>query len=113
MRTDWYFRAAATAIAVFLGMLALRPYLAPAAARAQAPEPPGQLYIEPGVHTIRLPEGAGEVSGKIVMDLRTGSVWGFPTGLRLPYPVTLHSEAPVSHPIYLGKFDLAAIEKRP
>jgi len=113
MKTDWYSRTALAAIAVFLGMLALRPYLDPAAARAQVSEAPGPLHIEPGVHTIRLPDGAGEVSGKIVMDLRTGNVWGFPTGLKLPYPVTLRNETPVSHPIFLGKFDLAAVEKRP
>jgi hypothetical protein len=112
MQTDRYIRAAWLLMAVSLGAIALRPYLAPAPVRAQSSET-GAFYIEPGVHTIRLAEGAGEVSGKIVVDLRSGNVWGFPTALKLPYPVTMRNETPVSHPVYLGKFDFAALEKRP
>jgi hypothetical protein len=48
--------------------------------------------------------------GKVVVDLVTGKVWGFPTLSDNPYPVdTVHTILPVSHPIYLGRFDLSEI----
>jgi len=113
MKTDRYFRAVWLLMAVSLLVIALRPYVAPAPVRAQAAPDPTAFYIEPGVHSIRLADGAGEVTGKIVVDLRSGNIWGFPTGMKLPYPVTLRNETPLSHPVYLGKFDFAAMDKRP
>ncbi len=113
MRTERYTRVVLTLAAVFLGIIAARPYLAPAPVHAQQQSPdPGTLFVEPGVHPIRMAERASEIPGKIVIDLRNGNVWGFPTGDRLPYPVTMGKEPPVSKPVYLGKFDLAALNER-
>jgi hypothetical protein len=112
MQTDPYVRAAWIFAALSLGAIAARPYLEPTPVRAETAAA-SNLYIEPGVHTIRLAEGAGEVSGKVVVDLRNGNVWGYPTGMKLPYPVSLGNETAVSHPVYLGKFDFAGLQKRP
>ena len=70
------------------------------------------LYIEPGTTTLRTLDGRGQVQGKVVIDRRTGDVWGFPTGTSAPYPiVTMSSEPPHSKPIYLGRFDFAAMKR--
>jgi hypothetical protein len=112
MRLDLLCRAALTVAAIALAAIALRPYVAPAPALAQAPDP-SALYIEPGVYTIRAPDGSAEVFGKIVVDLHSGNVWGFPTGSKMPYPVTLRAEPPTSRPVYLGRFDLAGMHRKP
>lgn len=111
MESDRFVRAALMLIVAFLGLIALRPYVSPPAAQAQAPDL-YPLYIEPDVHTIRVPDGTGEFFGKIIIDMRNGNVWGFPTGSRMPYPIKLGNEAPVSHPVFLGKFDFAALNKK-
>jgi hypothetical protein len=44
----------------------------------------------------------------MVVDLRNGDVWGFPTLLGSPYPVDpTRSQPPTSTPIYLGRFDFS------
>jgi hypothetical protein len=111
MKTDWFVRALLAALVVFLGVIALRPYVFPPPAQAQAQDL-YPLYIEPDVYPIRVPDGTGEFLGKIVVDMRNGNVWGFPTGSKLPYPIKLLSEGPTSRPIYLGKFDFAALNKK-
>jgi hypothetical protein len=112
MNSDRLMRVAVLLAAAFLGVIALRPYVSPTAAHAQ-----GQdlypLYIEPSVHNIRAPDGSGEFLGKVVVDMRNGNIWGFPTGSKAPFPVRITtSEPPVSHPIYLGKFDFAGLNKK-
>ena len=93
---------------VLLAAAALRPDR-PSAVQAQSDR---QLFIEPGTTLLRTPDGRGQVQGKVVIDLRTGDVWGFPTASSAPYPVAVMSnEPPLSKPIYLGKFDLAAMHK--
>ncbi len=97
-------------IAVALVVIAARPYIAPApAAAAQSGQTAGTasdpLYIEPGTQTIRSLDGTSQVYGRMVVDLQSGTVWGFPTLTGLPYPVDISStKPPVSHPIYLGRF---------
>ena len=92
-------------IAVALTVLAARPYVQPQSVQAQAAavsEDP--MYVEPGVYLLRIPEG-GQVLGKVVVNLRTGNVWGFPTNNSDPYPTSsLDSKLQVSHPFSLGKF---------
>lgn len=112
MKSDCVSRVALLLAAGFLGVLVLRPYISPTAAQAQQVPDLYPLYIEPDVHSIRKPDGTGELLGKIVVDMRNGNIWGFPTGSRMPYPIKLGSEAPVSHPIFLGKFDFAALDKK-
>ncbi len=97
-------------IAVCLAAIAFRPYGAPPAARAQ--ENTRRFYIEPGALMLRKPGGDLRVYGKMVVDLETGHIWGFPTGMNSPYPVDPTSDVPpVSKPIYLGQFDFSTARK--
>jgi hypothetical protein len=108
--TDRFLRTTFVVIAAFLGVIALRPYLAPPSAAAQAGDI-NPLYIEPGVQNIRIPDGTGELLGKVMIDMRTGDTWGFPTGSASPYPIRLgKTEPPTTRPIYLGKFDFASMK---
>ena len=101
-----------TAIAVFLGVLALRPLVRPAPVAAQSGADPYWLYIEPRTTVLRKPDGSAQVQGKVVIDLRTGDIWGFPTLEGVPYPIDrMKSAPPVSEPIYLGKFDFSKMRR--
>lgn len=100
-----------TVIAILLAGLLLRPALQPPAVQAVSDR--SYLYLEPGVTTIRPVEGLGQTQGKVMIDLRTGDVWGFPTESFAPYPaLSGNHETPVSKPIYMGRFDFDAM-KRP
>jgi hypothetical protein len=92
------------AIAVSLTAIALRPYLAPQPADAQSGSP-YPFYIEPGTQLLRAPDGSKQVLGRVVIDMRTGKVWGFPTYGQDTYPINPMSSKPeVSHPFELGRF---------
>jgi len=93
-------------IALALIANAVRPLRHPAPARAQTEvSAPFPVYIEPGTQMIRSPDGSQNVYGKMVVDLSTGRVWGFPTLNSSPYPVDISSpKPPVSHAIFLGTF---------
>jgi hypothetical protein len=105
-----YLNAALTAIAILLAILVLRPAGSPSSVQAQSDD--SHLYIEPGTTTLRSPDGSGQVLGKVVIDRRSGDVWGFPTSTTAPYPVVVTShEPPVSKPMYLGKFDFTAMKR--
>jgi hypothetical protein len=98
-------------IAIALTAIAIRPYIYPAAAQAQSTSA-YSFYIEPGVQMLRAPNGSGQVYGKVAVDLRTGKVWGFPTGSLDPYPSNpLDSKPSTSHPFALGKFAFEDTEK--
>ncbi len=98
-------------IALVLATMAVRPTIQTPSVYAQSAG--RNLFIEPGVTSVRIPDGTGFVQGKVVMDLDTGDLWGFPTNSSAPYPVDLsNTKPPVSKPIYLGKFDLAELRKR-
>ena len=74
-------------------------------------EPP-HLYIEPLTTTLRKPDGTGQMEGKVVIDLRNGDIWGFPTLTSAPYPVdTTNTKPPVSEPMYLGRFDFTKMQR--
>ena len=48
----------------------------------------------------------------MVVDRLTGDFWGFPAAATAPYPIDATSSVPgVSKPIYVGKFDFAAMRK--
>jgi hypothetical protein len=97
-------------IAVSLGAIALRPYVAPPPVSAQSEVYP--VYIEPGVVMLRAPDGTRQVFGRMVVDMRTGKIWGFPTLTQDPYPVSATTTTPpTSHPFYLGKFALSDMDK--
>ena len=98
-----------TAILLLLCLLALRPAMITPPVHAGSEY--RDLYIEPGTTTLRTPDGRGYVQGKVVIDRRTGDVWGFPTGTSAPFPVvTTSPEPPHSKPIYLGRFDFSALK---
>lgn len=83
------------------------PAATPSIVHAQADSP--DFYIEPGVTVIRDPASGAQTQGKVMIDRRTGDVWGFPTASGAPYPVVAASkEPPVSKAIHLGRFDLAS-----
>jgi hypothetical protein len=68
------------------------------------------IYIEPGVKMLRAPDGSRQVLGKVVIDLHSGKVWGFPTTVDQPFPVDVTSQQPpTSRPFLLGKFDFSAM----
>jgi hypothetical protein len=98
-------------IAIALLAIAARPYIDAAPARAQSAEA-YSFYIEPGVQMLRKPDGSGQVLGKVVVDLHTGKIWGFPTGTPDPYPSSpASSKPPTSHPFALGKFAFEDTER--
>jgi len=110
MKRDPFVRFFLLVITASLGLIVLRP-LIPEKVEAQA-HPKYDFYIEPGTTTVRAPDGSVQVIGKVVVDLRNGKVWGFPTIGPQPYPMdTTKPEPPVSHPIYLGQYDFPATNR--
>jgi hypothetical protein len=97
-------------IAIALLAIAMRPYLQPQAARAEAT--PYPFYIEPGTQMLRAPDGSKQVYGRVVIDMRNGKVWGFPTMTTDVYPTNAMETKPqVSHPFELGRFAFEDAEK--
>jgi hypothetical protein len=100
-------------IAMALIAIALKPLRQPPPAKAQTEmSGPFPVYIEPGTQMIRSPDGSQNVYGKMVVDMETGNVWGFPTLSSSPYPVDISSpKPPVSHAILLGTFAFGDLYK--
>ena len=113
MRTDRYTKVVLTAIALSLMAIACRPLMQPSTVVAGVSS--SDLYIEPGVQSLHAPDGSRVLLGRVVVDLRSGTVWGFPTGTNSTYPVSVNgsSQIPVSKPFLLGKFDFDALDKEP
>lgn len=110
MSTDRYSRFVLTVIAGSLLAIALRPFANPPRTFAGAAS--SDVYIEPGVFSLRAPDGSKDLLGKVVVDLQTGQIWGFPTGSRSPYPVSVHApEPPISKPYLLGQFDFQSMQR--
>jgi len=110
MRIDTYTKVVLTVIALLLAVIALRLGTNPAPVLAGVSA--NDLYIEPGVYMLRSPDGMRQQLGKVAVDLRTGIVWGFPTGSNDPYPVSTMASAPaVSTPYQLGRFDLKSLDR--
>jgi hypothetical protein len=111
MKTNTVTNLLLLAIAVALIAIAARPYIDPAPAQAQSMSA-HSFYIEPGVQMLRAPNGSGQVYGKVVVDLRTGKIWGFPTGTLDPYPSNpIDNKPTTSHPFALGKFAFEDTDK--
>lgn len=111
MKFDWFLKIVLLVIAVSLAVIALRPYVTPLPVEAQAGQP-YPFYIEPGTVMLRAPDGSKQVYGRMVVDLRNGKIWGFPTTTQDPYPVdVMNSTPPTSRPFLLGKFALADADK--
>ncbi len=107
----FYTKIVLTVIAALLAVLALRPAVSPPPVRAEAAY--SHLYIEPRTTMLRKPDGTAQMEGKVVIDLRTGDVYGFPTLSSAPYPVDVgNTKPPVSQPMYLGRFDFSQIKPR-
>jgi hypothetical protein len=90
-------------IALLLFAIAIRPFRNPEPVQAQSSS--SNLFIEPGTHMLRAPDNRRQAIGKVVVDMRTGRVWGFPTNGPQPYPKnTVTSRIEVSHPFEIGRF---------
>jgi hypothetical protein len=99
-------------IAIALVAIAIGPYVRPEAAAAQS-SAPYPLFIEPGTQMLRAPDGSKQVYGRVMIDMRTGKVWGFPTTGTDTYPTNAMDTKPtVSHPFVLGRFAFEDIEKQ-
>lgn len=110
MQVDQSVKCLLLVIAIFLGLIALHLYIAPPAVMAQSEG--HSFFVEPGTHMLRAPDGSRQVLGKVVIDMRNGDVWGFPTLAREPYPAAGPNSSPqTSHPFLLGKFALTDMEK--
>jgi len=95
MRIDFYTKTILTVVACLLGILVLRPMLTPVSAQAQGSS---DFYIEPGVASIRKPDGTAQLPGKLVINRDS------------PYPINATtSEPPVATPVYLSKFDFSKV----
>jgi hypothetical protein len=92
--------------AVLLLALATRNFIMPAPVQAQYQQG-YPFYVEPGTQMLRAPDGSRQVYGKMMIDMRNGKIWGFPTTTQDPYPVNLMDSKPqTSRPFLLGKFAL-------
>jgi hypothetical protein len=112
MRVDFTTRCAWIVIAVSLAWIALQPLTAPSTVKAQAGDV-HPFYVEPGVTLLRSPDGSRQVYGKVMIDMRTGKVWGFPTiqsDSVYPYD-PMSSTAQTSRPFLLGRFALGDTDK--
>lgn len=111
MRKDALTNTLLALIAVALIAIAIRPYIAPAPAQAQSASA-YPFYIEPGVAMLHRAGVTENLYGRVVVDMRSGKIWGFPTGTIDTYPTNALDPKPVtSHPLYLGKFAFEEIEK--
>jgi hypothetical protein len=104
-----YTKAMLTMIALLLAVLVMRP--GPVHADTDSPT----FFVEPGTSPIRNLNGGVPGDGKIVINMSTGEVWGFPThAAGAPYPIdalNMNDRPPVSRPVYLGRFDFAAMRR--
>ena len=108
MKLDRLTKALLLMIAALLAVLVFRPVVQPAPVRAQAEEG-YPFYVEPGYTMLRKPDGTAQLYGKVVIDMRNGDIWGFPTLSQSPYPIdTAQTKPPHSSPMYLGKFLFSA-----
>jgi hypothetical protein len=106
MKLDRCIQLLLVCITLLLAALVGRPLAQPAPVQAQSDN--SSFYVEPGYTMLRKPDGSGQMYGKMMIDMRTGDVWGFPTLAESPYPIdATKSEPPRSRPMYLGKFVLS------
>lgn len=98
------------AIVLLLLALVLEPLRRPEPVMAQTPDV--DYYFEPGTFMVRAPDNSQQVYAKVVVDLRNGRVWGFPTLTPMPYPSDpIYNKPQTSHPFLLGRFALEDTKK--
>jgi len=106
MKTDWLVKSLLLLVVIFLGIIALRPCLAPPVARAQSED----VYpITLGLNQ-RFTLKGSLVQGNIVLDLRNGNLWGFPDFVQRSE--FCDKPLPVSHPVLLGRLALEDLNKK-
>jgi hypothetical protein len=111
MKNDLVTKSLLALIAVALSAIAIRPHTAPDSAHAQTAAPYA-VYIEPGVQMLKSSDGSKQLYGRMVVDLRTGKIWGFPTITTDPYPFNaLNSKPQTSHPFEVGTFAFEDMDK--
>ncbi len=106
MKTDWLVKTLLLLAVIFLGIIALRPYLAPPVVRAQS-EDVYPITFGPG--RVLMVNGTA-LEGSVVLDLRNGNVWQFP--LFTEPKDAFDKPLPVSHPVLLGRFALEDLNKK-
>jgi hypothetical protein len=111
MRLDGVTKVLLLVIAMALTAVAVRQYVEPVRVEAQSVSG-YPVYVEPGVQLIRAPDGSRQVYGKVMVDLRSGKVWGFPTLQQVPWPTSVtDNKPPTSEPFLLGRFALEDMAK--
>jgi hypothetical protein len=111
MKNDKVTKFLLAMIAIALSAIAIRPYIAPHAAQAQS-EAAYPVFIEPGVQMLKASDGSKQLYGRMVVDLRTGKIWGFPTMTTDPYPFNaMNSKPQTSRPFELGRFAFEDMNK--
>jgi hypothetical protein len=108
MKADLFVRTLLLLITVSLVLNALGPHVASQQAQTES-EACRSFYIEPGTTMLVSPDGSHNVIGIVVVDLKNGKIWGFPTHGPHPYPkASVTGKPPVVSPIYLGRYNLDA-----
>ncbi|MEG9436146.1 hypothetical protein JAO29_08210 [Edaphobacter sp. HDX4] len=100
------------AIVLVLLALVLRPLRTPEPVLAQSSDT--DYYFEPGTFLVRAPDNSQQITvyAKVVVDLRNGRIWAFPTFSTAPYPADpIYSKPQTSHPFELGRFALEDTKK--
>jgi hypothetical protein len=111
MKNDRMTRFLLAVIAIALSAIAIRPYVVPHSAQAQS-STAYPVFIEPGVQMLKSSDGSKQLYGRMVVDLRTGKIWGFPTMTTDPYPFNaMNSKPQTSHPFELGRFAFEDMDK--
>ena len=112
LRPDFYTKVILAAIALSLGLMALRPLVEPQPISAQTSPRRPFLRFDEGLSKIASPDGS-LVVGRVAVDLNTGYIYGFPTD-PLGYPRNpAKGELAVSDPILLGRFNLDRLPQQP
>jgi hypothetical protein len=107
MKIDGIVKFLLLVIAIFLGVIALRPYVTPPVVQAQS-SGGYPVYFAPTAVMLTTPNGGA--LGRVAIDLRNGNVWGFP-GFTQDAVVGFDKTLPISHPVLLGKLALADMDK--
>jgi hypothetical protein len=98
------------AIALLLLALVLHPVGSPTPVLAQTSDIDD--FFEPGTFLVRAPDNSQQVYAKVVVDLRNGRVWAFPTLTPTPYPSDpIYNKPQTSHPFQVGRFALEDTKK--
>ena len=109
MKIDRFVKFLLVVIVIFLGIIALRPYVAPPVVKAQVGGTYYPMYVAHDVVWLPSPKG-GVVAGRTAIDLRDGNIWGFP-GFTQDTFGSFDKVLPTSHPVLQGKWALADMDK--